>query len=597
MKSSSLILFIIFVALSPGFAASPQPPHFRALAFYSTAEEPDHVQFAEGARKFFAALAAKDNFSFDSTTDWSRLSNAALRDYQLVIWLNASPTDPAQRRAFEQYMEAGGAWMGFHASGYNDKDTGWPWFVDFLGGAIFYNNSWPPLPAKLVVEEPTHPVTINLPETFESPANEWYGWKPNPRLNKAVQVLLTLDPSNYPLGLKDVLTEGDIPVVWTNTKYRMVYMNMGHGDKIFSSPTQNELIENAALWLGGRSRPAAPATLSGTEISPHAVAVNPRTGKVYAVNTARGTVTVIDGLTAVTVKVGAEPGAIAVNPQTNRIYIANNGSGTVSVIDGSTNQVTATVKVGALPYVVAANPATNKVYISRTFSNTMTVIEGATNAPRNLPAGIQADAIAVNPGTNKLYLVSYESGDVTVLDGATDQPTRIAARPHSWGIGANPATNRIYLGNTGGSDVTVIDGNSGRVTAVPAGEIPCAFAVEPAANRVYVANYASGSVTVLDGTNDAVMATVRVGGHPQAIAVDPGTHDIYVASARGHTVTVINGADNSVLATVEVGNGPYAIAVNPATHRATVSSLAGGRLTTIEGKTFTAAPVVAPANQ
>ena len=32
-------------------------------------------------------------------------------------------------------MEAGGAWMGFHAAGYNDKDTGWLWFVDFLGGA------------------------------------------------------------------------------------------------------------------------------------------------------------------------------------------------------------------------------------------------------------------------------------------------------------------------------------------------------------------------------------------------------------------------------------------------------------------------------
>jgi YVTN family beta-propeller protein len=597
MKSYSLVFFITFAALLRGVAASAQPPHFRALAFYSTAEEPDHVQFADGALKFFAALAAKDNFSFDSATDWSRLSSAALRDYQLVIWLNGSPTNPAQRRAFEQYMEAGGAWMGFHAAGYNDKDTGWPWFVDFLGGAIFYNNSWPPLPAKLVVDEPTHPVALNLPETFESPANEWYGWKPNPRLNKAVQVLLTLDPSNYPLGLKDVLTEGDIPVVWTNTKYRMVYMNMGHGDKIFSSSTQNELIENAALWLGGRSRPATPAALSGAEISPHAVVVNPRTDRVYVVNTARGTVTVIDGATAITVKVGAEPGAIAVNPQTNRIYVANNGSGTVSVIDGSTNQVTATVKVGALPYVVAANPASNKVYISRTFSNTMTVIDGATNSTRNLPAGIQADAIVVNPGTNNLYLVSYESGDVTVLDGATDQPTRFAARTHSWGIGANPATNRIYLGNTGGSDVIVIDGNSGRATNVPAGEIPCAFAVDPSANRVYVANYAGGSVTVLDGTNDAVMATVRVGGHPQAIAVDPGTHEIYVASARGNTVTVINGTDNTVLARVEVGGGPYAIAVNPATHRAIVSSLAGGKLTAIDGKTFAAAPVVAPANQ
>jgi hypothetical protein len=29
----------------------------------------------------------------------------------------------------------------------------------------------------------------------------------------------------------------------------MVYMNMGHGDKIFTSPVQNTLIENAVEWL------------------------------------------------------------------------------------------------------------------------------------------------------------------------------------------------------------------------------------------------------------------------------------------------------------------------------------------------------------
>jgi uncharacterized protein len=40
--------------------------------------------------------------------------------------------------------------------------------------------------------------------------------------------------------------------VWTNTKYRMLYMNMGHGDKIFTDATQNQLIADGLLWLGGR---------------------------------------------------------------------------------------------------------------------------------------------------------------------------------------------------------------------------------------------------------------------------------------------------------------------------------------------------------
>ena len=60
-----------------------------------------------------------------------------------------------------------------------------------------------------------------------------------------------MDPSNYPLGIKSMLTDkdGDVPVVWTNNKYRMIYMNMGHGDKVFSSHLQNQLIENEIIWL------------------------------------------------------------------------------------------------------------------------------------------------------------------------------------------------------------------------------------------------------------------------------------------------------------------------------------------------------------
>jgi type 1 glutamine amidotransferase len=57
---------------------------------------------------------------------------------------------------------------------------------------------------------------------------------------------------NYPLGLKDIIRGGDLPVVWTNTKYKMIYMNMGHGDKIFTSPTQNLLFEDSLLWLAKR---------------------------------------------------------------------------------------------------------------------------------------------------------------------------------------------------------------------------------------------------------------------------------------------------------------------------------------------------------
>jgi type 1 glutamine amidotransferase len=91
-----------------------------------------------------------------------------------------------------------------------------------------------------------------LPATFLSPANEWYSWNPDPRKEPNIKVLMTLAPSNYPIGFKDTLAGGDIPVTWTNTKYKMLYTNVGHGDKIFTNPQQNLFFENALLWLGGR---------------------------------------------------------------------------------------------------------------------------------------------------------------------------------------------------------------------------------------------------------------------------------------------------------------------------------------------------------
>jgi YVTN family beta-propeller protein len=570
----------------PSTAAFGQQTSFKVLAFYSTKVEPDHVLFAEGALKFFSDLSAKNNFTFDSTSNWDDMNDFNLGKYQVVVWLNDEPSKAGQRRAFQEYIENGGAWLGFHVAAYNDIDSNWPWFVDFLGGGVFHINSWPPLPATLTVDDRSHPVTKHLPGSFVSPDNEWYIWKPSPRLNKAVRVLVTLDPSNYPIGFKDVLTGGDLPVVWTNTKYKMLYMNMGHGDKIFRSLTQNKLIEDATLWLGMISTQAEMPAATGTEISPHAVVVNQKTNKVYAVNSSNGTVAVIDGPanSTKTVRVGSQPMAIAVNPVTNKIYVANSGSGTVSVIDGATDAVTATVKVGALPYVVAVNPATNKIYVSKTFSNTMTLIDGASNATTNLKAGIQADAIAVNPVTNKLYLANYESQNVTVMDGATNGTTSVVAGVHLWAIEPNLVTNKIYVANAGSSNLTVIDGASNDTTTVNTGDIPCSIAVDSEANRVYAVNYASDSVTVIDGANGSVIATVGVGAHPQAIGINSVTHTIYVANTHSNNVTMIDGTDNSVIATMPAGNGPYAIAVDTAANKAYVSNMGKDSLTVIDGR-------------
>ena len=243
------LLVIVGCGLFHPARAQRLQTEYRVLAMYSDKVEHDHVDFAQQAIRFFSTAARKDHFSFTATTNWDDLNTANLTKYDLVLWLDDSPHTAPQRKAFEEYMEHGGGWLGFHVAAYTDGETDWPWFTSFLGSAVFSNNSWPPLPAILNVDDPSHPIARGIPQTFLSPSNEWYVWTPSPRLCTGVQVLLTLSPSNYPLGLKYTIVSGDVPVVWTNTAYHMLYVNMGHGDRIFSSDMQNQLFENAVLWL------------------------------------------------------------------------------------------------------------------------------------------------------------------------------------------------------------------------------------------------------------------------------------------------------------------------------------------------------------
>jgi uncharacterized protein len=244
--------FTLMAALALSAAAAfGQNRPFHVLAFHSTHVEQDHMDFAMQAIPFFEEMAKRDHFEFKATSNWDDMNPAFLKQFQVVLWLNDAPSTPAERAAFQDYMEHGGAWLGFHIAGYMDNRKTWPWFADFLG-TIFYGNSWPPLPATLTIDDPAHPAMKGLPVSFVSPANEWYSWKPNPRHSPNIKVLMTLAASNYPLGFKDTLAGGDIPVTWTNTKYKMIYTNMGHGNKILTNPQQNLFFENALLWLGGR---------------------------------------------------------------------------------------------------------------------------------------------------------------------------------------------------------------------------------------------------------------------------------------------------------------------------------------------------------
>lgn len=263
-----LILLVSFVATN---LHAQQDSVFKVIAFYTAKNDPAHISFVHEANKWFAAKAKQTHFVYDSTSNWNKLNTDFLSNYKVVIFLDTRPDSIPQRDAFQKYMENGGAWIGFHFSAFaltpSDFPQNWDWYHDeFIGAGQYDGNTWRPTSAMLKVEDKKHPATAGLPKIWKSAPNEWYKWTKNLRKNPDIKILLSIDASSFPLGTgpksHEIWHSGYYPVAWTNTKYRMVYFNMGHNDIdyehgtnkelsfTFDNELQNTCILQSLLWLG-----------------------------------------------------------------------------------------------------------------------------------------------------------------------------------------------------------------------------------------------------------------------------------------------------------------------------------------------------------
>lgn len=264
-----LLFFLLCVPLC--IQAQIDKPAFRVIGFFTAKNDQAHISYVHEANTWLAAAAKQHHFAYDSTQDWNNLNGTFLANYQVVLFLDTRPEEIAQRAAFEAYVKNGGGWIGFHFAGFaltpSAYPQDWDWYhQEFLGAGEYKSNTWRPTKAVLRVEDRTHPAAKGLDATLEAAPNEWYCWKNDLRKNKDMKVLLSVDPSSFPLGTgpkpHEIWHSGDYPVAWTNTKYRMMYINMGHNDidyegktnrtlsSSFGSKDQNTFLINTLMWLG-----------------------------------------------------------------------------------------------------------------------------------------------------------------------------------------------------------------------------------------------------------------------------------------------------------------------------------------------------------
>ncbi|HWW40279.1 ThuA domain-containing protein [Pedobacter sp.] len=266
-----LILVSLFLSMCLSLTVNAQKNRFKVIAFYTAANDQAHISFVHEANTWFPKMALTYGFDYDSTSNWSNLNAKFLAQYQVVLFLDTRPEDPGQREVFKQYMSNGGAWMGFHFSAFalakSTYPDNWDWYHNqFLGSGSYRSNTWRPTSAILQVVNKRHPTMKGIARTFKSSPNEWYRWEKDLRQNPDIDILLAIDSTSFPLGTgpkaNEIWHSGYYPVVWSNRKYKMIYVNMGHNDidyehhtnkdlsHTFDNLTQNRMIINALLWLG-----------------------------------------------------------------------------------------------------------------------------------------------------------------------------------------------------------------------------------------------------------------------------------------------------------------------------------------------------------
>ena len=253
----------------------------------------------------------------------------------------------------------------------------------------------------------------------------------------SVSVLNGSDDRNKALANVNLVTKNfaELPQVYNlatylavNPKTNKVYITSEDADVVSVLNVNNSIMDNFQslkntnqnkILLTGKITPnqirQPGTTLPGIVVgkSPHGVAVNPDTDRIYVTNQESDSVSIIDGKSQKVVTndihVGTYPHVVATNPITNKIYVTNWGtidtnSSIVSVLDGRTNEIIADIPTGNSPHSVVVNPNTNRAYVTNEDANTVSVIDGETyKVLKTIRVGNSPEEAAINTGTNLVY--------------------------------------------------------------------------------------------------------------------------------------------------------------------------------------------------
>jgi cytochrome c len=233
-----LILFIFISGILSAYSQGP----FKVLIFTKTSGF-QHASIPDGIAAI-TTLGAQNNFMADQTDDAAAFTAANLSQYSAVIFLNTTGDvlNSNQETAFEQYIQAGGGFVGIHSA--SDTEYNWPWYGNLIGR--YFENHPAVQSATLNVEDPNHPSTNSLINSWIH-TDEWYNFAtPFPA---HLNVLLTVDENTYSGGTMGMFH----PISWYHLfdGGRSFYTALGHTSATYSDSLFLHHLSGAILWAAG----------------------------------------------------------------------------------------------------------------------------------------------------------------------------------------------------------------------------------------------------------------------------------------------------------------------------------------------------------
>jgi type 1 glutamine amidotransferase len=219
----------------------------------------------EAASAALTAMAERNGWAMVTTELGGAMTPAFLQQFDAVIWNNVSGDvlTLTQRKAFEDYINGGGGYVGIHGSA-GDFIYFWNWYVDTLIGARFIGH-----PMEPQFQDARINVETNITGIGESLApdwvlnDEWYSFRQSPR-DTGATVIATLDETTYsPVGRggQNVRMGDDHPIAWSRCigEGRSFYSAIGHRPEVYGDARHLQLLEQGILWSAGKENSACTA--------------------------------------------------------------------------------------------------------------------------------------------------------------------------------------------------------------------------------------------------------------------------------------------------------------------------------------------------